>query len=100
MINIDKLEKYCCEDFSLIENFEKALEDETTVWCCHHKLGETISRKKLKELGLYFKRPASELILLTNSEHTKIHHPPKQKPEKKRKKLKPVPLRKNYKKNF
>ena len=30
--------KYCCEDISLIENYDKAIEDKTQYWHCHHRL--------------------------------------------------------------
>lgn len=33
-----RFKKYCCEDISLIENYEKAVNDKTQTWCCHHKL--------------------------------------------------------------
>lgn len=71
------VKKYCCEDISDIENYDKAIADTTKVWECHHKF-ETmclfpVSVKKLKEQGLYYNRPASELIFLTKSEHLKLH---------------------------
>ena len=70
-----RFKKYCCEDISLIENYEKAVNDKTQTWCCHHKLEIELLKKpsELKEMGLYFDRPASELIFLTRSEHIKLH---------------------------
>lgn len=38
MINEDKVENFCCEDFSLIENYDKAVADKEQVWHCHHRL--------------------------------------------------------------
>ena len=29
--------QYCCEDITLIENYDKAIADETQVWDCHHR---------------------------------------------------------------
>jgi len=75
MINEYCANKFCCEDISLIENYEKAISDKTQTWDLHHrKEEEGYSRKELKYLGLYYKRPASELIFLTKSEHNRIHH--------------------------
>lgn len=70
---------YCREDLSLIENYDKAINDSTQIWRCHHRLeiqdeGKIIyTSKQLENLGLYYNRPASELIFLTLSEHNKLH---------------------------
>ena len=69
---------YCCEDLSLIENYELAIADTTQTWDCHHRVEvldgrKMFSRDELKHLNLYFDRPAKELIFLTKSEHSKIH---------------------------
>ena len=74
MISI--MSKYLCkEDISLIENYESAINDNTQVWDCHHRNEITMNKTKdeLKELHLYYDRPASELIFLTRSEHCKLH---------------------------
>lgn len=74
---------YCCEDISLIENYEEAINSKER-YNCHHRL-EThdengllrdvpITSSKLIEMNLYYNRPAKELIFLTLSEHQKIHH--------------------------
>ena len=71
-------ERYC-KDYENIENYQKALKDNFKGWHCHHRL-EThnsdgkrrdvdIPREELKALGMYYNRPASELIFLTISEH-------------------------------
>lgn len=77
MINEKYARKFCCEDISLIENYELAVNDKTQTWHCHHRLGCVDgvykSIDELKKLGLYYSRPASELIFLTRSEHRKIH---------------------------
>lgn len=70
---------YCCEDISLIENYEKAVNDKTQTWVCHHRLEikdghNNYSRKELKEMGLYFDRPAKELIFLTDKQHKILHN--------------------------
>lgn len=77
MINDGKVKRYCSEDISLIDNYWDAMNDETQVWECHHKneifRGIPVSRALLIDLGLYYGCPASELIFLTPSEHTRLH---------------------------
>ena len=73
-----EFEKYC-KDYENIENYDKALADNFKGWHCHHRLethtsdGERrlvdISQKELKALGMYYHRPAEELIFLTSREH-------------------------------
>lgn len=93
MISITHVKAFCREDLSLIENYDKAIADTTQIWDCHHRLeiqGNIIlSRVELKELGLYYHRPACELIFLTKAEHTGLHHKGLAKPksEQHRKKL-------------
>lgn len=74
MISIDHVSKYCKDPIDLIENYEAAINSPET-WDCHHRL-ETelnLSPKELQERGLYFNRPASELILISHGEHTRLH---------------------------
>lgn len=74
MINLKQLKKYCCENISLIENYEEAVADITQTWHCHHrKEDEGYTKQELIEMSLYYKRPASELILLTSSVHCTLH---------------------------
>lgn len=75
MINEARLRKYCCDNISLIENYNEAVNDTTQRWQCHHKLEITLhkTRQELIEMGLYYNRPASELIFLTHSEHSALH---------------------------
>lgn len=73
MICEETAKKYCCEDLSLIENYELAVNDTTQTWECHHILGEQYSKKYLKENGLYENRPASEFRFMTQAEHTSLH---------------------------
>lgn len=64
MINLRSVKAFCHEDPSIIENYSKAIEDDTQTWACHHRL-ETelnVSRTYLIEHDLYYDRPASELI--------------------------------------
>lgn len=73
-----QFERYC-KDYKNIENYDKAAADNFKGWHCHHRLethnsdGERrlvdISQKELKVLGMYYNRPAEELIFLTTKEH-------------------------------
>lgn len=75
-MNLKGIKEFCCEDISLIENYEKAI-NSNEIWDCHHRLeiqgDKRYSRRQLIEMKLYYDRPASELIFLTHAEHTKIH---------------------------
>ena len=66
---------FCKEDISLIENYENAINDNTQIWICHHRLGIDLglSREELIEKDLYFNRPANELLFLTRADHFSIH---------------------------
>ena len=73
----ERVKKYCKDDISLIENYEQAINDKTQIWHCHHR-GEILACGRytpndLKKFGLYWGRPASELIFLTKSEHKSLH---------------------------
>ena len=74
MICFKTISKFCKDDISLIENYKEAVNSSET-WDCHHRL-ETdlgLSAQELKDGGLYYNRPASELIFLTHPEHTRLH---------------------------
>lgn len=64
----------------LIENYEKALADNFNSWEIHHKIelhpdgSVRYTSKSLKELDLYYNRPATELIWMTTFEHNSLHH--------------------------
>ena len=89
--------KYYCKDYENIENYEKALADNFKNWEVHHRLethnsdGERrlvdISQKELKALGMYYDRPAEELIFLTTSEHQFLHHNGKKRSDAAKKKM-------------
>lgn len=76
MISEGQALKYCCEDVSKIENYEKAVADSET-WDCHHRAEilpcGNFSIADLKKFGLYWHRPACELIFMLHSEHIKLH---------------------------
>lgn len=68
------VKKFCCEDISLIENYDEAINSKQK-YDCHHKLEIELNKTKqeLIDMGLYWKRPASELIFMTPSEHHLLH---------------------------
>ena len=74
MISENQVKKYCREDISLIENYDKAINDKTQTWDCHHRKESQYSVDELVDIGEYYNRPACELILLTKSEHMRLHH--------------------------
>lgn len=77
MIDYNAAKRYCYEDVSLIENYSLAMADSQQVWHCHHKLGPhkdySNTSKELKKMGLYYHRPACELIFLTEEQHREAH---------------------------
>ena len=89
-------ERYC-DNIENVENYAAAKKDNFTGWDCHHRLethnsdGERrlvdISHKELKALGMYYDRPAEELIFLTTLEHLRLHHKGKRFSEETKKKL-------------
>ena len=74
-----------CKDYENIENYEAAKADDFKNWEVHHRLethnsdGERrlvdITAAELQALGMYWHRPAEELIFLTTSEHRSLHKP-------------------------
>lgn len=75
-----------CTKPQLIENYDKAIADTTQRWDCHHRLethfsdgnprpkNAQLSQEELIALGMYYDRPAEELVFLTVAEHTGLHH--------------------------
>ena len=89
--------KQYCKEPEKIENYEKAKKDNFKGWNCHHRLQTwnsdgkrrdvDITASELKALGMYYNRPASELIFLTESEHSSLHKKGKKFSEEHKKKL-------------
>ena len=70
-----------CRNYENIENFDKAVNDTTQIWECHHRLELEktggvcdVTKQDLIDWGIYYDRPADELIFLTKAEHRKLHH--------------------------
>lgn len=83
MICSKTAKKFCKEDISKIENYDKAVSDTTQIYHCHHRdevrtlpSGMTVirSRQELMENGRYYNCPANELIFLTSKEHRRLHN--------------------------
>lgn len=78
MINEWRAKRYCKDDISKIENYDKAIADTTQTWHIHHRLELTLdgefahTHEELKRMDMYYNRPYFELIFLTNSEHCKL----------------------------
>lgn len=77
--------RFCSEPLSHIENYEVAISYSEHLWDCHHRneiceanrsrsdRGIT-PRKQLIADGMYYNRPASELIFLRHDVHRSLHH--------------------------
>lgn len=70
-----------CRNYENIENYDKAVNDTTQIWECHHRLELEktggvcdVTKQDLIDWGIYYDRPADELIFLTKAEHRKLHH--------------------------
>ena len=87
MINENHAKSFCREDLSLIENYDKAIADDTQTWHCHHRRETIFSKSDLIEIGEYYNRPACELIFLTPFEHIRLHQLGKNVSEETRKKM-------------
>lgn len=81
-----KFEKYC-KDYKNIENYDKAAADNFKGWLCHHRRGVDFTQKELITLGMYYNRPAAELIFITLSEHSSLHNKGKIRSEDTKKKI-------------
>ena len=98
MINEIQAKKFCKEDISKIENYDKAVNDTTQTWHCHH-MTETwwnCSRKELIENECYYNRKACELIFLTPAEHKSLHNKGKSLSEETKQKMSEVRKGKAY----
>ena len=98
MINEIQAKKYCKEDISKIKNYDKAVNDNSQTWECHH-MSETwwnCTKKELIENECYYGRKASELIFLTPAEHRRLHHKGKKHSEETKRKLSEAKKGKTY----
>lgn len=80
-----RVKAYCSEPLENIENYDKAIADDKHMWDCHHRNeiceanrsrsdgGKTTWRGLIAD-GMYWHRPASELIFLRRDAHLSLHH--------------------------
>ena len=75
MIDEYRAKKFCKEDLSKIENYYKAISDDTQTWHCHHRteIWWNCTKKDLIDNECYYNRKACELIFLTPAEHKSLH---------------------------
>ena len=75
MIDTYRAKKFCKEDLSKIENYDKAISDDTQTWHCHHRteIWWNCTKKDLIDNECYYGRKACELIFLTPAEHKSLH---------------------------
>ena len=80
MISLLNVKRFCREgELEKIENYEQAIADKDNIWVCHHRLELTLDgefanyKKDLIRMGMYYNRPAFELIFMTKADHAKMH---------------------------
>lgn len=71
---IKMAKQFCCEPIENIEGYQQMIESDDE-WCTHHRreISEEKSYKQLIKEGLYWHRPASELVFMTEFDHKSIH---------------------------
>lgn len=73
MFNSKMAQRYCCEPIESIQGF-KAASESSEKYHIHHKFEEMgLSIVDLKELGMYYNRPACELVFMNGREHIRMH---------------------------
>ena len=89
MINESRVKKYCKEELSKIENYDKAVADTTQIWDLHHRteIWWNCTAQELIDNECYYNRKACELIFLTHAEHTRLHNKGKLLSEEQRRKI-------------
>ena len=89
MINESRVKKYCKEEPSKIENYDKAVADTTQIWDLHHRteIWWNCTAQELIDNECYYNRKACELIFLTHAEHTRLHNKGKLLSEEQRRKI-------------
>lgn len=86
MICLKKVKKFC-KDYTRIENYEEAVNDNTQMWDCHYILGEILSREQLKDHDFYYDVQPCMLKFVTRAEHTHLHKKGKHRSDETRKKI-------------
>ena len=68
------IRRYCSEPLSNIENYKEAVKSPFKYVIHHRKEDDGYSVKELRQMGLYWHRPAAELIFMERREHIKHHN--------------------------
>jgi hypothetical protein len=63
---------YCREPVENITGYKEAISNPGR-YVCHHINELTFTRDELKKMNMYYHRPASELRIMTRSDHQKWH---------------------------
>lgn len=63
-----------CRNPELIENYDKAIADNTQTWVCHHRFEALFTREELIKYDWYYDVAPNCLIFLTRSEHISLHN--------------------------
>ena len=84
--------KFCSEPLELVENYKQAEAENFKGWCIHHRLeiqqdGTRVSAQELIDKGLYWHRPAEELVFMRCGEHVSLHSKGKHFSEEHRQKI-------------
>lgn len=86
MISKSTILVFCSGDFTKIENYDKAIADNTQTWVIHHRaethfsngtqkpVSAYLTKAELVALDMYYDRPPEELIFMTRSDHNSLHH--------------------------
>lgn len=76
----NRIKRYC-KEYWKIENYEKAINDDSQIWEVHHRLeimpfsGKIVGANYLIKQSMYYDVKPEELIFLTKAEHTKLDRP-------------------------
>lgn len=93
MIKLASAKSFCRDDYTKIENYKEAVNDNTQTWELHHRNEFTLdgefahTANELKAINMYLKRPANELIFLPKSVHKSLHAKNRKISEETRKKI-------------
>ena len=71
---IRNLKRYCREPIENIKGYREAVEAEDGGYVCHHLNELTFTKNELKKMKMIYHRPASELVIMTRSEHKTWHN--------------------------
>ena len=70
---IKQLKRYCREPIENIKGYREATDSEGR-YDCHHINELTFTRDELIKMNMYYDRPASELIIMSHSDHLSWHN--------------------------